>query len=476
MNSLTFFRFSIPALILLGALSSCTDEKTIFVERVLFTDPPPAAQGFLGYDEQDKKLTVCGNCHVGQQARWVGTGHADAWETLVASGHSREFCETCHATGANGNPTTGLVGYDAVKDARYHDVQCESCHGPGLGHVTNPDASQPLASIAIFDMDEASQTCAECHTGAHHGFADEWAKSGHAMGVSSALNNSSSYCVSCHSGQGALAAWGVTANYKEKNDPQAQHVGITCAVCHDPHSKTNDAQLRFPIDVPDENVNLCMKCHNRRSNPEVTAQRIRGPHAPEGPLLLGEAGWWPPGFEPEVDRIVATHGTSGNPKLCASCHVSQFTVTDPATGNFVFNATGHLFKAVPCLDENGVPLPDEECEILQRSFQSCVQSGCHGTQASARSAFLTANQRMTTLATEIDRLLTLVPPGEFNLTDGTFTVADGAWFNADLARKKGSPTHNPFLTEQLLVASINALKSTYGISASSSVSLERMFR
>jgi predicted CXXCH cytochrome family protein len=476
MNARISFRFLSAAILLTTLVSACTDEKTIFVERPLFDDPPSAAHGFLGFDNQAEKLTVCGNCHVGQQAKWEGTHHADAWATLENSGSSQAFCQNCHSVGPNGNPTTGAVGYAGIPDDRYHDVQCESCHGPGLNHVTNPDASQPLASIAIFETSEPTKNCAECHSGVHHPFAIEWAASRHATFNSSARDNTSPLCLSCHSGQGALAAWGVTANYVEKSDPRAQHVGITCAVCHDPHSRTNPAQLRFPIDVPDENVNLCMKCHNRRSNPEVTAQAIRGPHAPEGPLLLGEAGWWPPGFEPEVDRIVATHGTTGNPRLCASCHVSSFEVTDPVSGDHVFSATGHLFKAVPCLDENGVPLPEEDCPVTERTFESCAQSGCHGTPEAARSAFLTANGRIEDLVDEVTRLLTLVPPAEFNLNDGIFTVADGAWFNAELAAKLGSPTHNPFLTEQLLVASINALEDTYGVSASSGVSLERMYR
>ncbi|TPW16765.1 MAG: hypothetical protein FD129_628, partial [bacterium] len=256
----------------------------------------------------------------------------------------------------------------------------------------------------------------------------------------------------------------------------SEHVGITCSVCHDPHAKNNSAQLRFPIDVPDESLNLCMKCHNRRSTPEVESASLRGPHAPEGPLLLGTAGWWPPGFEPEIDRIVATHGTTGNPRLCASCHVASFSVTNPETGSFVFNATGHLFKAAPCLDETGKPLPEDDCPIEERTFESCATSGCHGTEESAQSAFLTANNRMENLVEEVDRLLTLVPPGEFSTTDGRFTVADGAWFNARLAEKKGSPTHNPFLTEQLLVASIDAMEAAYGVTAAPSVSRERMFK
>ena len=42
-------------------------------------------------------------------------------------------------------------------------------------------------------------------------------------------------------------------------------------------------QLRFPIDVPDVNQNLCMKCHQRRAEPESGSARgsslTSGPHA-----------------------------------------------------------------------------------------------------------------------------------------------------------------------------------------------------
>ena len=57
-------------------------------------------------------------------------------------------------------------------------------------------------------------------------------------------HNDEPYCEQCHSGQGALTAWGVTAAYKEMG---AVNEGITCAVCHDPHGSPNPAQLRCPI-------------------------------------------------------------------------------------------------------------------------------------------------------------------------------------------------------------------------------------
>ena len=476
---------TVAAAVALAALfiSGCgDDEETVFVEKPLFDDPPAEAQGFLGMDESEEKLTVCGNCHVGEQSDWEETRHADAWATLAGSGHSQALCENCHTTGPLGNSTDGAVGYAGVMDTRYHDVQCESCHGPGLNHVTNPDASQPLASIAVaYDTVSAMGTnCAECHSGTHHPFVEEWSQSKHAVPNEEVISRADpGTCISCHTGQGALRAWGVQNSYAEADAAPADHSGITCSVCHNPHGSPFEAQLRYSISVPDEQQNLCMKCHNRRSQPDVEAASLRGPHAPEGPLLLGTAGWWPPGFEPEIDRIVSTHGTGANPSLCASCHVNSYAITDEVTGDFVFNATGHLFEAIPCLDASGVPTSGD-CELEVRDFSGCTNAGCHGTEESARSAYITAKGRIAELVEEVDCLieqLELVDPDEFNTSDGVFTLADGAWFNARLGEFPGSPIHNPFMTEQLLTASIAAFEDEYGISCpSSKVSLTRILQ
>ncbi|HEX6433957.1 MAG TPA: hypothetical protein VFZ87_06930, partial [Gemmatimonadales bacterium] len=203
-------------------------------------------------------------------------------------------------------------------------------------------------------------------------------------------------------------------------------------------------------------------------------------HSPEGPLLLGEgAGWFPPNFQPEVDRILGTHGSVANPRLCATCHVAKFTVTDQATGEFVFNATGHLFRAIPCVDTQGIPTPAPDCDITQRNFTGCTTSGCHGSVEAARSAFLTANQRIADLVVELDARLALPgPAADLNPSDGRFTVADGANFNSQLAKLPGSPTHNPFLMEQLLVASIDAVNSTYALPSATmtGISLTRQLK
>ena len=495
-----------PGAIVAFALGACTDTETVFetrtdtvtvtdtVTRDVYTSPPEAANGFLGYFDVEEGMTTCGNCHVGTEATWDDTRHANAWEGLQASGHAREFCEGCHTVTELGNAVTEASGHNAVPEERYYDVQCESCHGPGLDHVQNPDGSQPLASLQVgLDL---STGCGECHQGSHHGFVDQWAQSNHAApwgeffpggvdaGAAAALRPS---CQACHLGQGALAAWGVEGSYIEAGaDPSTEdRLAITCGVCHDPHGSSNQAMLRFPINVASAEQHLCARCHNRRTTPNPESSHGLHPHAPETALLQGDVGWIPPGAEINRGEIIATHGSEANPGLCATCHVASFEVTDQETGEFVFNATGHTFNAVPCVDADGVPTGGD-CELSTdaRTFEGCTASGCHGTQQAAFSALSTAATRIQDLSTELHDLLLQVDPGledaggEIDPNDPTFTVAEGAFFNLATAEfpegervdarmvYAGSSAHNPFMMEQLLIASINAVEAEYGVSAS----------
>lgn len=457
------------AALLVGAVvaSSCTSEKVVYRSEPSFTNPPTAAANFVGYSDTAARQTVCGNCHVDQQAKWFGTKHASAWADLQASGHAGASCYPCHSVSANGNAVTDTaVGYIATKDARYHDVQCESCHGPGLGHVTAPSLNnRPLASINVDTGTAIGNGCGECHTGLHEPFVDEWKQSNHAHSVETpTLGNAA--CQPCHTAQGALAAWNVNTNYVEASQLATKPLAITCAVCHDPHGSNNPAQLRWPINVADVTQNLCMKCHQRVAVPDPTS--TRGPHSPEGETLLGTAGWWPPGTDLS-DTIVATHGSSANPQLCVTCHVSSFSVTDPTTGNLTFQATGHLFVAIPCLDNTGKPTTGS-CSISQRTFAACTGSGCHGTPQVAMSAFQADTARLALLDSALNSQLVKIPASEF-AASSVLTTAKGAKFNLQLAEEPGAVVHNPFLMEALLTASIKQVQLTYGIAPKINVDL-----
>jgi len=481
------------ALVLLAVLwlGACTD--TVYRDRPPFNPPPDAASGFLGYFSASEGQTTCGNCHVDHQADWSTHGHADAFATLDNSGFAQPFCYSCHTVSENGNAVNVAAGWNTVQSTAYHDVQCESCHGPGFTHVQTPDASAPpLASFAA-DTSAGSGTCGECHSGTHHPYVNQWEESRHgeanAEVVDEAILDPTRYgsCLSCHEGRAAVRAWGVTDNYKER-DLALSHTtaqGITCAVCHDPHGSENSGSLRFPIDDPALDNNLCMKCHARRFEPQLTSSR--GPHAPQGPMFLGTAGWFPTGVD--TTPQASTHGDpNANPRLCAGCHVSKFTVND-ASGNFQLQSVGHLFRPIPCLDPvSGEPVSDNSCGYTstERNWSTCVGSGCHSNTGAAIAAF---DANRTVLATFADQiwidvdgsgtvnagdtgLLTQVPSTEFSTSDGILTVAEGALFNVRLAGEgryengdKSLGVHNPFLAQKLLALSVNELRSAYGLPA-----------
>ena len=503
---------------LVAGLGACTDEQIVYVNRP-FNPPVDAVNGFLGYFDEASKQTACGNCHASTQAQWVGTAHASAWEDLQASGSSQAFCEGCHSVNELGNADSTAAGYNAVADASYHDVQCESCHGAGFEHASLPDGvAGPLASIGIpTDLATAKNGCGECHQGEHHPFVEQWAESKHGYGGTAYLTEGSrSPCWNCHEGRVAIATtFNEHTNYIERDVTTALQP-IVCAVCHDPHNGANEGQLRAPLAEPSR-AQLCVRCHSREGHPPSSGITRRGPHAAQGLLVIGEdAGWIPPNFPGgSADGIAGTHGTEANPRLCASCHVYMFDVNDAVTGDFVLRSVGHTFEAIGCLDPvTGLPTSGP-CALTDRNFKGCAVAGCHGDEAAARSAFTAVRSRMNLLTdllwTDSDNDSVMDPTdsgvlpqvlaqaiaandsNEINLYDSTLTAAEGAIWNAQLAytherpqwanfkvagqkscanpnatpcavsssntahKSSGEGVHNPFLLEALLSSSISYL-------------------
>jgi predicted CXXCH cytochrome family protein len=453
---LTLFAVLLP-------LTGC--DEIVYRDRPI-DEPVTAAQGFLGYANASQKLTMCGQCHSTFQRQWSETAHSGAWATLQASAGNQALCEGCHTTNSRGNVIEGETGgYYGHQNERYFDVQCEACHGPGLGHATAPTRENwPLAPLAVGEDLQAG--CGECHTGAHQPFVEQWASSRHANVRPAQASNPA--CSSCHRGQDALVQFGVNAMYLERGS--AEHLPITCGVCHDPHDATNPAQLRLAINVPSEESNLCMQCHHKRGTPDPTT--FRGPHSPEGPVLLGVAGWWPPNMD-NLGEIVATHGSEANPRLCAGCHVNKWEIRDEITNEFVFRSTGHTFEAIPCVDPDGVPTGERDCSLGERTFRTCTEAGCHGSESVARGLITIVRSRLSSLAAVLEAMEADVPAGEFDQQDNRYTTAEGSRFNRELAQVKGSEIHNPWLIESLLRASIEQMQIDYGITPPPGVNLSQ---
>jgi predicted CXXCH cytochrome family protein len=473
-----------------ATIAACTDEKIVEVERPPFNPPADASSGFLGYYDAATKQTTCGNCHTDFQAGWEETAHAGAYATLKANPGAQDACYSCHTVTANGNDGTGTIGHDKVKDATYYDVQCESCHGQGLEHVKGVNQGQLVRPLAQFDVGpDTTAGCGSCHTGAHQPFVEQWSKSPHATKFP--LDEYRSPCWNCHEGRKAVESWGETANYKERTSTTPMSVAL-CSTCHDPHGGPNSGQLRWPINTDDPAQNLCIKCHWRGGREVPTAGSSRGnsPHAPQGAVLLGDAGYRAAGYEyPD-----ATSHRTRNPKYCAGCHVNMYSITDPASGNFVFNNVGHTFLPTPCVDTKGIPTGGQDCAYTTaaRSWKSCALANCHGAGAAgettAKDAFVASKQLMEGLVSVLwvdgdkDESVDIPPtdtgylpvvkrdfPGQLNPSDQIITAADGAEFNAKLCAErygngdKSKGVHNPFLCRALLLASTDEMKKKYNL-------------
>lgn len=503
---------------MLLALGACTDDRIVYRDRPPFNPPPDATNGFLGYFTVSTKQTSCGNCHVGVQADWKNTGHAQAWSDLQGSGHAAPSCNACHTVSQLGNALGHPGGYSVVPDSAYRDVQCESCHGAGFTHVDNPDieANHPLARIHV-DTGVVS-SCSGCHTGTHTPFVEQWKESAHGSGpgFSSAATNAS--CQPCHEGRVAMRIkFGAQGNYVEKNSTTPERIG--CVTCHNPHGSPYESQLRAPLSTPTRDQ-LCVTCHSRSGTPPWSVATgtgsSRGAHGAQGLLVLGEnVGWIPPNFAYDTTQMASSHGSEANPRLCATCHVVQTTVTDKLTGAFTFQSVGHTFEAIPCPDSTGVPMPckDAVAPDTAHDFTSCSTSNCHiGGPNVARLAYQTLKGE---LHNYLDQIWTdanangvidstdggLIPllvaralrPGAtaadsapINFRNNVTSVAKGSLWNAALAATEdrrhflsgrllgntfsthmasGNGVHNPFLLKALLTSSIAALHTEYGLPA-----------
>jgi predicted CXXCH cytochrome family protein len=505
------FSFFLPALLAAVFAVGCTDTEIVYKDRDPFNPPADAASGFLGYYTPAEQQTTCGNCHADYQAAWKETAHAEAYETLHSNASAQDFCYACHTVNGNGNAGTNPIGYMKVQDSTYFDVQCESCHGQGLEHVQSVNQGQvikPLARVSVgyrtkyengvYTHEVTADTaasCASCHTGEHHPYVDQWAESRHAYARVGYANREG--CGDrCHEGRGALKGWGAEEVWKEgpwSTTFDQNTTPITCAVCHDPHGSPNSGQLRFPINSTDETVNLCIKCHLNRAQPSPPSSVA--PHGSQGAVLLGFAGYRPPNFVYDTARIYGSHASpTANPELCAGCHVQKQTINS-SSGSFQLQSVGHLFKPIPCLDSQGNPTGEHECDYTAtaRSWNACAKSGCHNTATVSATVFNATRNEIETLVsilwkdvggvacsggtgpcldpypTDLGYLPKLKKAYPNLWTGPELSEAEGCEFNSRLtggydraAHPDGSSgAHNPFLYRALISSCISYLAGKY---------------
>lgn len=314
---------------------------------------------------------VCVECHEGIHQTETGTRHANAFTNprfVAKGGQTNSSCLPCHTVGY-GLPSGFVSKDDLNSNPRLAGVQCENCHGPAAAHAANEQdmVVRPRAELA-------GQLCGGCHNEtSHRPMFEQWEDSGH-FAVVEDMNpaNRINSCGRCHSGSSRLALMkGENPSITVTNDA---NVGITCAVCHDPHAEhvwTNvlsgtisTNQLRYPFASTNDydlttsapfanryDINGCAQCHNQRgarwdgrrygmSNGVYVLTTnvsfaLPPHHSPQYNMLLGTAGELAPGLPPWR----SSHGILIE-KQCVGCHMAKQGDGSEAHPEFA----GHTFR------------------------------------------------------------------------------------------------------------------------------------
>ncbi len=413
----------------------------------------------------------CQTCHSDTYNNWTTTLHSTTGSRGfdgALSSHFNQSCLDCHTTG--NDPNAANDGFDdfpfvfpdslypGVNDqlvALYPDamgrsnVQCEACHGPGSNHLSVTTDSRMVYSLS-------SDVCAYCHeNGTHEIKPLQWDTSVHASGGHLYAGPSRYTCTPCHNGEGFI-------QFASGEEQAADNiVTITCATCHDPHSKENSHQLRL-VSATLENGyvfsagdgGLCANCHRARTEAvsyvdDYLAHTSHfGPHhGPQADMLSAQNAYtWGQSLGTSPHMFVTENA-------CVDCHMYNI----PAPLGEIPNVGGHTFAMVSSTGEEDV--------------ESCNQEGCHSgiTSFEEKEYFYDGNADLdgdgvaNGLQVEVEGLLDtlamhLPPLGSTDIgdIDSTWTLNQaGAYYNHVMVEEDRSMgIHNAKFTVELLYLSI----------------------
>ena len=306
-----------------GGTATASVDVTISQEAG-FAVPEGTAAGYVGDD-------TCARCHSRTHDRWSDSGHAGVTYTGT---RAAEF------------------------DATWTNVECEDCHGPGHDHATAPQ--QRTSDEVPWDQINVPthEVCATCHvtgTGAPATFT-EWSEydadpedAENALGTAhfrsmepmDGRDADEAYCLDCHSAQRIELQQDilpppevVPATLVNDPEPASMDDGVTCLVCHSPHSAT----ARDPNTSDDFGVgSLCLECHStRNTNSPFTdtpgfddsrGQPAQPRFNPAGDFIQTTLGYAEDGTElagdPSPHVAVTDPDPEGNGHLCVACHMFQ---------------------------------------------------------------------------------------------------------------------------------------------------------
>jgi DmsE family decaheme c-type cytochrome len=232
---------------------------------------------------------------------WVGkdtcaTCHEDVVKAFVNGPHGRAIAERRFP-----------IDHTVLK-GEVLDRACETCHGPGQAHATDPTASNIRALKG--DTKETSKGCLSCHGAQDAGLSSrtpghiraavaclDCHVSGHSAPSGEPLlaRARSEVCAPCHGSQ--VAQFQLPYSHREGRTP------FQCMSCHSVHGGTTVKGR-----IEEDGRSRCVTCHTEKAGPFVY------PHPPR-----------------EVTGCLACHQPHGSPnpklltranggQLCLECH------------------------------------------------------------------------------------------------------------------------------------------------------------
>ncbi|MBP5227685.1 MAG: cytochrome c3 family protein [Kiritimatiellae bacterium] len=246
------------------------------------TDRHPGMR--MDEEQMLEMIPRCGTCHQTQYAAWQRNGHATSYAKFLlddkknAEQKPADLCLRCHGMFA-GVPFMDMMYLDASNrvwrfaDSRMASRPAITCHSCHAGH-TDP----AIATNGVFFYSRAD----ECRFAAKDLMQPKVTLEGRPVRM--AGDSNSKLCIQCH----APLSSAVSGSGDDKT-PTGLHEGLSCTVCHDPHSGST--------------VDSCLQCHPAFSRCK----------------------------ERDVRRLDTTYRTRESPHdvhhlTCATCHPAPATV------------------------------------------------------------------------------------------------------------------------------------------------------
>jgi DmsE family decaheme c-type cytochrome len=275
----------------------------------------------------------------------VGTPHPSGGYVGI------ERCQTCHSKESEHWGTTIHARlFELAPRTELESKGCESCHGPGARHVSDPSPGTIVAFTrgSLSSTEEMNAICMKCHAG---GARMHWMGSMHeTQGLA---------CSDCHNPMGEQSVWGLEirasasetcfqchpqqrVDFRKRSHMPLFEGKISCVDCHDPHGSVTDPLIRA-----DDVNQLCYRCHADKRGPFLWE------HAPVVESCLNCHR--PHGSNHEALLVSIT------PFLCQQCHAQAGSFGHP---NDLLSA-GNLATGAPASELR----PDTR--LLNRGCVNC---------------------------------------------------------------------------------------------------------